>query len=341
MDALQLANEFALAAPPVSARAWAGGHINTSWKVDCADGAAILLQGLNPDVFPNSVGIMQNLKALLSNAKNFETPATGDLKLILTTSGQAWHTDSEGKLWRAFSFLPHTRTFLEAQSPAHAFLASKAFGQFLHEAAQMDIEKFQTVLPEFHNTPARIKALQVAAQTDAHHRVATCQDEIQAVLDYLPTARDLHQTPFPVRIVHNDAKIANILFDESGEKVHAVIDLDTTQPGCALHDYSDMLRSMTCLAAEDCADLSQVVVDPDLVSAVRCGWLEGCGGLLTDIEIEHMPRAASWIATELGARFLTDYLNGDAYFNITRPRQNLDRARVQLHLASQLARLQR
>jgi hypothetical protein len=34
----------------------------------------------------------------------------------------------------------------------------------------------------------------------------------------------------------------------------------------------------------------------------------------------------------LGMRFLTDYLEGDRYFKIEHPQQNLDRARNQFHL---------
>lgn len=337
MDALQLASVFATPSPPVSASEWAGGHINSSWKVECADGTAVLLQGLNPDVFLNSQGVMQNLEVLLTHASRLSQPATGELKLIFTQTGEPWFTDRSGKLWRAFSFIPNTRTFLEAQSPNQAFLAAKAFGRFMFESAQIDLDCIQTVLPEFHNTPLRIINLREASQADPLQRAASCQDEIQAVLDYLPQAESLQQTPFPARIVHNDAKIANILFDESGEAVRAVIDLDTAQAGCALHDYGDMLRSMTCRAAEDCTDANKVVVDADYAQAVREGWLAGCGDLLTPIEFENMPHAGQWIATELAARFLSDYLTGDSYFQTTRPGQNLDRARVQLQIASQLA----
>ena len=38
------------------------------------------------------------------------------------------------------------------------------------------------------------------------------------------------------------------------------------------------------------------------------------------------------LTLECGARFLTDYLQGDTYFHTTRPGQNLDRCRTQLKL---------
>ena len=45
-----------------------------------------------------------------------------------------------------------------------------------------------------------------------------------------------------------------------------------------------------------------------------------------------MPFAAKLLTYECGIRFLGDYLNGDSYFKIHYPGQNLDRARTQLKL---------
>jgi hypothetical protein len=38
----------------------------------------------------------------------------------------------------------------------------------------------------------------------------------------------------------------------------------------------------------------------------------------------------------IGIRFLTDYLNGDAYFKVHRPGHNLDRCRVQFKLVESI-----
>ena len=57
---------------------------------------------------------------------------------------------------------------------------------------------------------------------------------------------------------------------------------------------------------------------------------------LTDKEIETLPLGAKLMTLECGVRFLTDYLNGDTYFAISRPEQNLDRARTQLKLVEDM-----
>ena len=41
---------------------------------------------------------------------------------------------------------------------------------------------------------------------------------------------------------------------------------------------------------------------------------------------------------ENGMRFLTDYLEGDHYYHISRPEHNLDRCRTQLKLVSDMER---
>ena len=49
-----------------------------------------------------------------------------------------------------------------------------------------------------------------------------------------------------------------------------------------------------------------------------------------------MPVAAKVIAYEQGIRFLTDHLEGDSYYRIDRPGQNLDRCRTQFALLASL-----
>jgi hypothetical protein len=57
---------------------------------------------------------------------------------------------------------------------------------------------------------------------------------------------------------------------------------------------------------------------------------------LNDVERAHLVDAGKVITYEQGVRFLTDYLNADAYYRTVRPNQNLDRARAQLALLQSL-----
>ena len=66
------------------------------------------------------------------------------------------------------------------------------------------------------------------------------------------------------------------------------------------------------------------------------GFIEGCAGALTDLELEMLPMGAILMTFENGMRFLTDYLEGDHYFKIHRDGHNLDRCRAQLKLVKDM-----
>ena len=79
------------------------------------------------------------------------------------------------------------------------------------------------------------------------------------------------------RPVHNDAKIANVLFDDASGEALAVIDLDTTMPGLAAHDFGDLVRSSVSDSAEDEPDLGRVAVRLAGLRGARDGLPRGHG----------------------------------------------------------------
>ena len=137
----------------------------------------------------------------------------------------------------------------------------------------------------------------------------------------------------PTRITHNDTKINNVMLDEETDEAVCVIDLDTVMPGLALYDFGDMVRTATCTASEDEEDLSQVVMQMPFFESLAEGYLDAAHDFLTQNEIDQLAFAGWLITTEIGMRFLTDYLDGDKYFRIEKPEHNLIRARNQFALA--------
>ena len=146
----------------------------------------------------------------------------------------------------------------------------------------------------------------------------------------------LKRGELPLRVTHNDTKLNNIMIDNATGKGICVIDLDTVMPGLAVNDFGDSIRFGASTADEDERDLSKVEMDLSLFELYTQGFLEGCGGSLTEAEIGAMPMAAKLMTLECGIRFLGDYLDGDRYFRIHREGQNLDRARTQFKLVADM-----
>ena len=103
-------------------------------------------------------------------------------------------------------------------------------------------------------------------------------------------------------------------------------------PGLSLNDFGDSIRFGANHSAEDEPDLSLVNFDLELFEIYTKGFLGAAGDALTAREKEMLPWGAKLMTLECGMRFLTDYLEGDHYFRISRPAQNLDRARTQFTL---------
>ena len=107
-------------------------------------------------------------------------------------------------------------------------------------------------------------------------------------------------------------------------------------PGLAINDFGDSIRFGANHCLEDEQDLSKVNFDIQLYEVFTRSFLEGARGSLTPTELEYLPWGARLMTLECGLRFLTDYLDGDHYFHISHPQQNLDRARTQMKLVKDM-----
>ena len=203
-------------------------------------------------------------------------------------------------------------------------------------------ETLREPIANFHNTPWRYGNLMTAVAADPCGRLASVLPEVEFAKtreDFcrvLETARIAGE--LPLRVTHNDTKLNNILFDENTGEPVCVIDLDTVMPGYSVTDFGDSIRFGANTAVEDETDLSKVALDLDLFRVYARGFIEGCGGSLTEKEIALLPEGAMVMTLECGLRFLTDYLEGDTYFRIHREGHNLDRARNQFALVADMER---
>ena len=226
------------------------------------------------------------------------------------------------------------------ERPDTFYQAGYAFGLFLKEMKDIDPADIKEVIPNFHNTKSRYKDLEEAIFQDPKERVKQVEAEIQFVRDRADKfgiiSDALDSGRIPTRICHNDCNLNNILFDKNTHLPVAIIDLDTVMPSSPLYDYGDSMRIGTNTAKDDEKDLSKVSCNLSLYEQYARGYLEACGDILTPEELALLPYAALIITAEDGIRFLADHINGDTYYNIYYPGQNLDRARTQLKLLADM-----
>ncbi len=346
--ALHAARAFALGAEPTHATPLGEGHIHGTWRVDTDRAGSYVLQRLNEDVFPALDAVMANVVRVTEHLRrSLETQSDRDrrcLRLVPTHEGAWLHRDADAAPWRAYVYIERTRSFQTVPSVEIAQEAARAFGAFAVACADLETSSLETPLPGFHDFDARYAGFERAVSADPLGRSHDARETVELARsgshDLREALRDHDLAAQPERIVHNDCKLNNVLFDAERPQALCVIDLDTVMPGRLVHDFGDLGRTASCAQPEDSTDLDRVVADPRRLEALCEGYLDATRAIATPAELDLLPLAGPLITLETGLRFLTDHLEGDAYFGARRPGQNLDRARMQLRLFRSLLEAQ-
>jgi hypothetical protein len=340
----EMASRFAAGDRVVEVEPFRGGHIHSSFLVTVGEGTdrwRILLQRFNDRVFVDPKAVDRNIRSITGHLRRAVERRGGDtrrrvLELLADHGGKTTRRDSAGCWWRAYRFV-------EDAVPADAVTekiverAAWAYGDFQRSLIDYDGPRLSETIPGFHDTPRRLDALESAVGLDSHGRLQRVRSEVESILDrrslgeVLTSSRDL-----PERIVHNDAKLDNVLFDAATGDVLCVVDLDTVMPGCVGYDFGDMVRSMSISGPEDTVEPGGAVVRDQLFGAVVRGYLRAMGGILTSTEVETLVPSGIVLTLEQAARFLTDFLSGDTYYRVEHLDHNLDRTRAQLDLLESL-----
>jgi hypothetical protein len=336
----------------VSCERYGEGHINETYLAVIDNGGKkvdFILQKINNKIFKNVDGLMKNIESVteFSRKKIVErggNPDRESLSLIYTKDGKSYYFDekSEG-YFRIYKFITDAVAYQVVEKPEHFYQSAVAFGNFANLLSKFDASGLFEVIPNFHNTKKRFKDFTASLNADKLNRAKDIKEEIKFVVDrenYCGKIVDLLESgKMPIKVTHNDTKLNNVMVDVESGKPVAVIDLDTIMPGSICYDFGDSIRFGCNPASEDEKDLSKVNFDVNLFEQYVKGYLYALGDSITAIEKENLVTGAILMTYECGMRFLTDYLDGDVYFHTKRDGQNLDRARTQFKLVSDMERL--
>lgn len=306
-----------------------GGLINLTCLVTAEDGSRTVLQRLHP-VFDPAVNL--NLEAVTAAlaARGLATP-----RLLRTRDGAAWVT-RKASHWRLLTHVAATSVDAVADA-GRAREAGRLLASF-HAALADWTTPLPHQRPPVHEPARHFAALRAAQRTHADHRLATeiaaLAEQVAALFATLPAL-----PVAPLRLVHGDPKISNLLFDEEG-RGRCLVDLDTLAHAPLCFELGDAFRSWCNPGAEDAA---APAFDAALFEAALAGYASRGRAFMTAEERAAVVPATAAVCLELAARFAADALE-ERYFGwaparwATRGDHNLARARNQLGVASDLLR---
>lgn len=316
------------------------GHIHDSYKIITGH-KNFFLQRVNHQVFKNVPGLMEN--ALFITRLYAEQGIDRYPQFILSTQDKYYFLrDSDGTYWRLMDFVDGSRSYNRTTSVSLAEKAGAAVGQFHLYTDGIDPEPFCITIPGFQDIGWRYQQFRQALEEDRAGKKIELNQEIDFAFNQESWTQGLYnqyaQGNIPRRLVHNDTKLNNILFDEQDEVI-GLIDLDTVMSGCVWFDTGDALRGLCSNLEEDDPHVEAMTVNLDLFRAFHRGYFLKFKAQLTTGERQGLPYAAAYMAFIMGLRFLTDYLNGNIYYRIHHAQHNLDRCHNQFHFVAENLRL--
>lgn len=325
-------NVFGLNADSCAVAAFGSGLINSTWKVSSGDDDYIL-QRINTNIFKAPQDIADNLVKL----KAYLQATAPDYLFAapLPALDAEFLVYDEGHYYRLLPFIKNSHTVDVVTRPEQSYEAAKQFGKFTRLLNDFDPTTLKYTLPDFHNLSLRIAQFKSALKTTEAVRLVKAALEIKLIIKHENIDkiynRIIRDKEIPLRVIHHDTKINNVLFD-SDDKGLCVIDLDTVMPGYFISDVGDMMRTYLSPVNEEEQDLNKIHIRQENIKAIYDGYMEEMGSVLTDAEKALFFYAGEFMMYMQAVRFLTDYLNGDVYYHTTYPGQNLARARNQLTL---------
>jgi len=296
-------------------------------------GERLVLQRLHP-IFGAEVNLDIDAVTTHIASRGLATP-----RIVRTEEGKLWVTASDG-VWRAQSFVEgRVTTTVESESVAEQ--AGRIAARF-HLAASDLTHTFDFTRPGAHDTAAHLRHLESALESHQNHpRYEDVRPVARHILQLSASATPLPTRP--LRIVHGDLKISNVLFDENLERALALVDLDTLAHGTLGIEMGDALRSWCNPAGED---EPHSEIDAQLFEAALGGYSAIAAEWVTREETDSFVPSLKTITLELAARFCRDALE-ETYFGwnaqrfASRGEHNLVRARSQLCLAESITSRQR
>ena len=251
---MSMANCFAHPNQVVELRPFGNGNINDTFlvTVDAPVDRQFVLQRINTQVFPHPQWVMENMRIVTEyihqqlhqkpTSQRWETP-----RVLLTRDGKDHIEGEAGSFWRAISFIDRSEALDQIQDSFHAREVGSALGTFHRLIQGIPASALKDTLEGFHITPRYLEQYQSVLADSSSVRSPEVEYCLKMVSDRLSLASTLEDAKqrgdLPLRIMHGDPKVNNVMIDSVTQKSISVVDLDTVKPGLIHYDIGDCLRS--------------------------------------------------------------------------------------------------
>lgn len=316
------------------------GNINDTHLVIPAHQPPVVVQRINPAVFPDPVIVVDNVAAVskhLNSGLSRKLPWSEGFTFFSTINsldGASHVLDENGNVWRMLTYIEDCIDFVQVGDPQKYYETGRLLGVFHRLLDDFDHRRLGVALPGFHDLSlycGRYLEVVPVHRRGTSAELSYCTTQAESRLEIRTLAQRDEMRGAELRVIHGDPKADNFLFRRDYCAALSLIDLDTVAPGLLAYDLGDSLRSLGNPAGEKPPSANRVYFDIEICRRFLAGY-RAAGVSLNEAEKEQIYHGVRLLTFELGLRFLTDYLENDRYFKVLDPQENLRRALVQFRL---------
>lgn len=330
--------DFPVTLEDMTYRPFGSGLINSTYLVKCGD-QQFILQKINQDVFRRPEDIAENLRLINTHLQQHH-PDYFFVHPLANRRQQTMFWNEEMGYYRLTPYVQGSQSIDVVGNAGEAFEAAVQFGRFTARLAGFDPQRLKVTLPDFHNLRLRYDQFKSTLLHGDATRIAEATDAIDFIRSQAAIVDEYehicnHPTLYPVRVMHHDTKISNVLLDKNKKGI-CVIDLDTVMPGYFFSDVGDMLRTYLSPVSEEEKDFTKIAIRIPIFAAIVKGYFQEMKEELTTAEKAHFVFAGKIMIYMQAIRFLTDHFNNDVYYGARYPYHNYVRGCNQIELLKKL-----
>jgi hypothetical protein len=300
-----------------------------------------VLQRINGAVFPDPLRIMSNIQALDRQARQhadlgFRVPA-----LIATRAGEAGLRTPDGSVWRLMTLIEDAVGLTRIEIPSRPARSAGSWVASIPCSNRCPPRRWASPYPDFTTrrpiSRAFCRSWRGSRGARTTRSVETCVRFVidrQALARRLADARDRGEIPAARHPWRPQARQHPLRPRQRARTRPDRPRHPATRPHPARHRRLSALLLQPQRRVRD--GRTRVSFDLAIAEPILHAYAEQTRAWLSPEEIALIPEAIRLMPFELGLRFLTDHLEGDRYFKVAEPGENLRKAGIQFALVTDI-----
>ena len=258
----------------------------------------------------------------------------------LYSEDDSQHVLVRDSYWRCYKLRDNEIIFQSFENDKMYYEIGRILGNFHRLTADFPVDKLHITIPNYQNPLNYYKEYLKAVDECKTDKTLYTYNEYKFVTErehsFSLINNLLEEEKVPRRVVHNNVRKANIIFDKDEYKALYLIGMDAVMPGSLLRDFGEMARYAFNSTKEYEQDIDIVFFKSDKFKNGLRGYLSEVKDAITKVELSYLVDSIKVMALEYGIRHLTEYLKDGKSYNHLFNTENLDVCKNQFKLVQEI-----